>query len=253
MRGQGIPLSNPPNPTISLGYLIDNGYLSITFKVLDPRNRYFLPSERAALCCTLARSLLHLSHGDWTRVNWEIDGIYFLQDPSTHQLLDKDKPYLSWTLDNNPSRGKSETQDGTAKDATSFHSIILVNFARLLMEVYGHQRITFDQPIENLHSFLFECNYEINELNVRSAVEACLGSEGSEAAQDHSNPGRFRDFISQRVLQRLEANKKIHEEPRLDELRSMSPRAHPLSNRQPTPSHKSPYDGTEYNTPEDPS
>jgi hypothetical protein len=251
LRGQGVLWSNSPNPTVSLGYLIDQGYFDKTFRVADPKNRYFLPSERATLCCALARSLLHLSSGGWARIAWNIDGIFFLKDASTGTLLDKDKPYLSWDLRSGTTLGGSESQISAPNGTLSSGNSTLINFARLLMEVYGHQRITLEHPEVDLQSFLFGCIHEINETNVRAAVVACLGSEGNEAARDQSDPHRLQNFIFRQVLQRLEASLQSYREPQLEEVRPQRPPNNQLFQRQSTLPDKSPYDGKEYDTAED--
>jgi hypothetical protein len=251
LRSQGVLWSNPPNPTVSLGYLIDKGYFDKTFRVADRQNRYFLPSERATLCCTLARSLLHLSSGSWAQVAWNIDGVFFLKDANTGTLLDKDKPYLSWNVRSGTTLGGSATQISAPNGAIPPGNATLINFARLLMEVYGHQRITFDHPAVDLQSFLFGCIHEINEPNVRAAVVACLGSEGNEAAQDQYDPHRLQTFIFRQVLQRLEASRQSYREPQLEEVRPQRPPNNQLFHRQSTLPNKSPYDGKEYDTAED--
>jgi hypothetical protein len=80
-------------PTVSLGSLINKGFLRSTYST---GVKFFLPLHRAKLCNILARSLLQLSHITWTSVRWHIDEIFFLEDPSTQTLLDKERPYLSW-------------------------------------------------------------------------------------------------------------------------------------------------------------
>ena len=252
LRGQGVLWSNPPNPTVSLGYLIDQGYFDKTFRVADRQNRYFLPSERATLCCTLARSLLHLSSGSWARIAWNIDGIFFLKDDSTGTLLDKDKPYLSWNVRSSTTLGEFEPQISVPNGTLPSGNATLINFARLLMEVYGHQRITLDHSEVDLQLFLFGCIHEINEPNVRAAVVACLGSEGNEASRDQSDPHRLQTFIFRQVLQRLEASLQSYREPQLEKVRPQRPpNNNQLFHRQSTLPDKSPYDGKQYNTAED--
>lgn len=179
-------------------------------------------------------------------MDWGIDGIYFLENASTGRLLDKSRPYLSWAIE----RNTGSALDGTVIESS--RNPTLINFARLLIEVYGHQRIWFDQAVEDLHSALFGCIDEISDHNVRLAVMACLGSEGSEAAQDDSNPDRLQTFIYHKVLQRLESNKASYKKPQLRELRTAAQApVTSLPNRRSTLSDKSPYDGTECESPED--
>jgi hypothetical protein len=253
VRDRGILLSNQSSPTVSLDYLIVNGYFDKTYRsgIIDPQNRYFLPSERAALCCTLARSLLHLSHGPWTRVNWKIDGVFFLEDASTGRLLDKSKPYLTWTFDRSPPNENDSSHDRPAVEGEAPNNQILVNFARLMIEVYGHQRLQVDQPAVDLHEFLYGCINEISDQNVCLAVMACLGSEGKEAVQDDSSPHRLQIFIHQQVLKHLEASKASYRKPQIEEPGIMTqPADHARLNTWSTLSDKSPYDGKEYDSPQ---
>jgi hypothetical protein len=251
VRDRGILLSNQTSPTVSLKYLIVNGYFDKTYPsgIVDPQNRYFLPSERAALCCTLARSLLYLSYGPWTRVNWAIDGVFFLEDASTGRLLDKSKPYLTWTFDRSPANENDSSHNSLAVGEEAHHNQILINFARLMIEVYGHQQLQVDQTAVDLHESLYGCINEISDQNICLAVMACLGSEGIEASRD-SSPDRLQVFIDQQILKHLEASKASYRKPKIEESRiTTQPAVHAWPNRRSTLSDKSPYDGKEYDRP----
>jgi hypothetical protein len=234
-------LSNE-NPTVSLKELIAMGYFNKSYRagIVDKyqQNRHFLPSERASLCCTLARSLLHLSHGPWKRVNWSIDGIFFLEDASTGRLSDKDQPYLTWTF--NRSEGTNSSQNDP-----STHNQILINFARLIIEIYGHQQIQIDQSTENLQEVLYSCLCEISDQNVYQAVEACLGSGGVLAAQDDPSPDRLKVFIHQHILLPLEESKTNYIRPIKNPNSTTRPTVSAL-----TQNSQSPYDGKEHDTPQ---
>jgi hypothetical protein len=98
---------------------------------------------------------------------------------------------------------------------------------------------------------LYGCIDEISDQNVCLAVMACLGSEGIEAVQDDSSPDRLQIFINQQVLTHLEASKASYRRPQIEELRiTTQPVVHALMNRRLTLSDKSPYDGKEYDSPQ---
>jgi hypothetical protein len=179
-------LEDPTFPTVSPGALIDapDNYLKTTWGAQDQRNRTFLPSERADLCYTLANSLLHLSGGAWSHIEWSIDKVYFLEDASTQNLLDKSKPYLSWALE--PSI--NQTQGESTRTDNFLYNFHLVDFARLLMEVHAGERIPYEGPPGGLQLHLYHLMHDERRFmtsqnaNFRLAVEACLGPAGKEAA-----------------------------------------------------------------------
>jgi len=96
----------------------------------------FLPRVRDTLCLNLALSLLQLSNDEWERVKWRSDedtSIFFLRDPETQTIFDKTRPYLSWRLQSDQ---KSEDYENDLCCDPQ-----LLDFAQLLVEIYGWEKL----------------------------------------------------------------------------------------------------------------
>jgi hypothetical protein len=209
-------------PDVSLGYLLDRGYLKTHFKSRFRSDlNYFLPSDRARLYLNLALSLLQLSHGDWRQVEWNAESIFFLKDPSSGNLSNKRQPYLTWALEAKPEAtdpGDPDTQKTamTNKPTCDPH---LLHFARLIMEIHAGEKI---DSVAKGRSLQMELQGQIEDEDLYlspqddafvGAVSACLGNEGREAAEDSSDPERMRVFIFSNIVQNLSSNVRGGEHP----------------------------------------
>ncbi|KAH8599217.1 hypothetical protein B0O99DRAFT_591086 [Bisporella sp. PMI_857] len=207
-RGAGLQVTSPSRPEVPIGRLIDEKWSKATNK---DNHCYFFPADRAELCLTLALSFLHLSHDEWRRVKWSIDTIFFLSDPSTDAILEKGMPYLSWRI---KTRKEQEVEDCLVCDPN------LLDFAKLLMEIYLWERIP--NPLSGLRRELQSKIWrDVNNPKIvepfmhhfRAAIEACIGAEGKEAAQ---NDTQLRVFVLQRIVRHLEAYAHMYRNPSSD-------------------------------------
>jgi hypothetical protein len=198
-------------PTVTLDYLLEHKYFNKqTGRGSKLNKNYFLPLDRAKLNLNLALSLLHLSQDEWRQVTWNSKSIYFLKDPSTGDLLDKQQPYLAWALKpTGAGADNEEIESENNEEGEPTCDLRLLHFARLIIEVYHGvqfysigERRNLQMDLEDEISNDSEYLHGRDDMIV-AAVKACLSTEGKLAAEDTANPGMFRSFIYSKIVQTL--------------------------------------------------
>ncbi|KAK4082401.1 uncharacterized protein Triagg1_2213 [Trichoderma aggressivum f. europaeum] len=166
----------------------------------------FSPNERDWLCLNLSLSLFHMSSRNWNRATWYSDdpnteiGIFFLRDPSTQEIVDKTRPYMSWRL-----QEESEVLQRTAKGLV--YDTQLLSFAKLLIEVHTWRKLDLTpepKSEEELRSRLRKyIDANINsprDLKLISALKACLGHVGRIDATAEDKPERIQMYVFKNIV-----------------------------------------------------
>lgn len=209
------PSTSAAIPKTSLWELLRPGDFSYPRAVSKKRPR-FSYKERDIVCLHLALALLHLSRAPWKGAYWGSDhrteeGIFFLRDPATDQIVDRTHPYLSYRLHHRtPSQPQQHNKilpcDGR-----------LLKFAKLITEIQLWERLPSSEILEP-PAKLSEAalrNYLLDILgtddwvregreNLRKAITACLSPEGKDAARDDTNTERLPSFIFRNIVQPLD-------------------------------------------------
>ncbi|KAI0186317.1 peptidase S8/S53 domain-containing protein [Xylaria flabelliformis] len=138
------PHSSPhPNDSrmLTLGYLLENGFFG--------KNRdgdIFSLNDKAVLALSLARSLVHLWHGLWTRGPWTADTIRFLQ--VTNEILDRHNPYVTCAL-----MKSIGYEIQPFKPTLDDLQLSVLGFAQLLVEIETGERLQLDVASVPLEDF----------------------------------------------------------------------------------------------------
>ncbi|KAI0857485.1 hypothetical protein F4860DRAFT_357029 [Xylaria cubensis] len=116
---------------LTLGYLLEHGFFG-----KDRDGDIFSLNDKAVLALSLARCLIHLWHGLWTRGPWTAGTIRFLH--TTNEILDRHSPYVNCALE---STG-DELQP--FKPTLDNLQLSVLGFAQLLVEIETGERIQLD-------------------------------------------------------------------------------------------------------------
>lgn len=207
-------------PTVSITSLMthESGY------EIRPVSKFEFPRpDRDWLCLNLALSLLHMSSGDWRRATWYSDnpdtetGIFFLRDPSTQEIVDKTRPYLSWRLQNTRKKYCDQKPiKGLQCDPQ------LLDFARLLIEIHNWKKLPIMPEIEServrteLHCKLSKEQLRLGllryigknfnpgpDFEFISALTACLSNAGRIEAAAEDKPERIQAYVYENIVKPL--------------------------------------------------
>lgn len=194
-------------PIVSLASLIMQSKSSSKIRqVLNAKK--FRSEEQDWLCLNLALSLLHISGRDWNRPIWYSDnpnediGIYFLRDPSTEEIFDKTRPYISWRV-----QEESGVQELAWKCR---YDTQLLDFASLLIEIRMWERLDLKLGTameEERRSRLLKCIKD--NLRPRAdrefimAIEACLSQAGHTEAAAKGKPERIQAYVFENIVKPL--------------------------------------------------
>ena len=164
----------------------------------------FFPEEKERVCLNLALSLLNFPTTIWRQVYWgssrnSDDGVFFLRNPASGNIVNRISPYLSCQLRDTPLSKDDETLPCDPQ---------LLDFAKLIMEIHMWQRLP-SKPGKELYGHLDKL---INDTRIfrprdsqfRSAVLACLSGDGKDAARDETDKDRLRNYIFDRIVRPLE-------------------------------------------------
>ena len=178
------PTRHSATPTVSLAYLLENGFLKMPFN-----GGAFNLLDKAALALSLSLCLLHYFQGHLMENTWSADNIHFLHQykESEQWLLNIYHPYITCCI-------TKEAQDllgrikGDSKQpqSDSLHDILVDpavcrvcfrSFARLLLEIEMGQRITLSDPLADAGDVELEAiNKKMpgNRLLYHQAVRGCI-------------------------------------------------------------------------------
>ncbi|TRX94162.1 hypothetical protein FHL15_004930 [Xylaria flabelliformis] len=166
---------NPQSPVyaddfrvLTLGYLLEHGFFG-----KDRDGDIFSLNDKAVLALSLARSLVHLWHGMWTRGPWTADTIRFLH--TTNEILDRHSPYVNCDLES--TRDELKPFKPTLGDL----QLSVLGFAQLLVEIETGERIHLDVASGSLEDFK-DCieavmdsrKNEFGRGDYNTAVQKCL-------------------------------------------------------------------------------
>ncbi|KAI0547869.1 hypothetical protein F4679DRAFT_586154 [Xylaria curta] len=153
---------------LTLGYLLEHGFFS-----KDRDGDIFSLNDKAVLALSLARCLIHLWHGLWTRGPWTAGTIRFLH--TTDEIIDRHSPYVNCDL-------KSiEEEFQPFKPTLDDLQRSVLGFAQLLVEIETGQRIQLDVasvPIEDfkdgIEAVMESRKNEFGRGDYNTAVQKCL-------------------------------------------------------------------------------
>ncbi|KAK8033617.1 hypothetical protein PG991_003015 [Apiospora marii] len=180
------PTTHSETPTVSLAYLLENGFLNTPFN-----GGVFNLLDKAALALSLARCLLHYFQGHLMEQAWTADNIHFLhQYKGTEQwLFNIHHPYVTcrtigdaqdllWHRKGDLKQPRSDSLHEIRVDPAVCR-VFLWYFARLLLEIEMGQRITLTAPFEDADAVYAELegiNKGVpgNRVLYKQAVRGCI-------------------------------------------------------------------------------
>ncbi|KAI1752133.1 hypothetical protein F4782DRAFT_530745 [Xylaria castorea] len=154
---------------LTLGYLLEHGFFG-----KDRDGDIFSLNDKAVLALSLARCLVHLWHGLWTRGPWTADTIQFLQ--VTNEILDRHNPYVNCAL-----MKSTEYEPQPFKPTMDDLQLSVLGFAQLLVEIETGKRIHLDivsSPLEDfkdgIETAMEQRENEFGRGYYNTAVQKCL-------------------------------------------------------------------------------
>ncbi|KAJ8129670.1 hypothetical protein O1611_g3958 [Lasiodiplodia mahajangana] len=163
------PVSTNNSRMISLGDLLERGFFSN-----ERDGDIFSPNDKAVLTLSLARSLIHLWQGLWTRGPWTAESIRFVY--ATNEILDRHNPYINCTV-----ARSTEEEPQLIKPTLHDLELSVLGFAQLLAEIEIGQRIRLDLSTLTIESFrqgienaMKPRRNEFGRADYNAAVEKCL-------------------------------------------------------------------------------
>lgn len=200
-------------PVVSLRDLIKPNHKSVQVTYSSEK---FLPLHREHLCWNLGLGFLHLGKDEWKSLQWYMieSGIFFLRDPASGKLCDKANPYLSWTIEKRPKSTNNGNQRTDDQASLVFH---LLNFGRLLLEVYTWKDLQFSTSMNFTDARLDLLKLAKNELGrdswrFKAVIEACLNEAAQKAAQRQD----LRNYVYKNIV--LPLRRYRNTSPRPEEL-----------------------------------
>jgi hypothetical protein len=201
-------------PIVSLTSLLKQDiYPNKIRRVSNPEA--FSPTERDKLCLNLALSLLHMTGHNWDRAEWyseelnEKEGIFFLRDPSTQNVVDITKPYLSWRLQKESGIQESIEEPGFQEHAEEFRcDTQLLSFASLLVEIHGWKRLNLkpkSAPEDCYSDILKYIDLKCRRADSPfiSALKGCLNPHGYTEAAARDDPSRIQNYCFEYIVKPL--------------------------------------------------
>lgn len=199
-------------PTISLAYLLDNGFLR------DIGNGgVFNVGDKAVLALSLGRCLLHCFQGLLMQQEWSSHNIHFLyqRTTSTESIFNIHHPYVSCHFTKTREEIERVSRYSTfLQNDTLLRSAVepfdcgrsLLSFARLLLEIDKGQRIPLLNEPDISESFNRRNKYSRWEYS--RAIDGCMSFSDSLRRRKGASPNLsdVREVLYDEVLQYLEGN-----------------------------------------------
>ncbi|KAJ8133162.1 hypothetical protein O1611_g461 [Lasiodiplodia mahajangana] len=199
-------------PTISLAYLLDNGFL----RDLDDGGVFEI-GDKAVLALSLGRCLLHCFQGLLMQQEWSSHNIHFLyqRTTSTEGIFNIHHPYVTChfpkTVEERMcvSRYSTFLQDGTplrSEVKPNDCAVFLWSFARLLLEIERGQRIPLLSEPDILESF--NRRSKNSRWEYFRAINGCMSFADSLRRKKGETPNlsEVREVLYDEVLQYLDGN-----------------------------------------------
>ncbi|KAI0439844.1 hypothetical protein F4803DRAFT_553624 [Xylaria telfairii] len=160
------PAHNNNSGMLTLGNLLDYGFFGN-----DRDGDIFSLNDKAVLALSLARSLVHLWHGLWTRCQWTAESIQFPH--TTNEILNRHRPFVTCTL--------TKSTESPMKPTADELQLSVLGFAQLLAEIETGKRIHLDHSFTSVEDFkdgieiaMESRKNEFGRRDYNNAVQKCL-------------------------------------------------------------------------------